>query len=36
MSNKYNSRKALLERSSRVINSILNGIEELSIAKKRE
>ena len=34
MSNKYNSKKALLERSSRVINSIINGIEELSIANR--
>ncbi|MFX1431358.1 MAG: DUF6144 family protein [Promethearchaeota archaeon] len=36
MSNKYNSKKALLERSSRVINSIVNGIEKLSIEKKRK
>ena len=35
MSNKYNSKKALLERSSRIINSIINGIEELSVAKKK-
>jgi len=36
MSNKYNSEKALLERSSRVINSIINGMEELSIVKRRK
>ena len=36
MSNKYNSKTALLERSSRVINSMINGMEELSVAKRRK
>ena len=36
MSNNYNNNKKLLERSSRVINSIINGMEELSIAKRRK
>ncbi|MFW9998756.1 MAG: DUF6144 family protein [Candidatus Hodarchaeota archaeon] len=36
MFNKYNSKKALLERSSRVINSIINGMEELSILERRK
>lgn len=36
MSNKYNSKTALLERSSRVINSMINGMEELSSAKRRK
>jgi len=36
MSNNYNNNKKLLERSGRVINSIINGMEELSIAKRRK
>ncbi len=36
MPNKYNSKRALLERSGRVINSIINGLEDLSVEKKRE
>ncbi|MFX1379741.1 MAG: DUF6144 family protein [Promethearchaeota archaeon] len=36
MSNKYDSKKSLLERSSRVINSIINGMEEISIVKRKK
>jgi len=36
MPNKYNSKKALLERSGRVINSMINGLEDLSIETRRK
>ncbi len=36
MLNKYNSKKALLERSGRVINSIINGLEDLSVEQRRK
>jgi len=36
MVNKYNNKRALLERSSRVMNSIINGMEELSIVERRK
>ncbi|NHJ26050.1 MAG: hypothetical protein EAX89_15845, partial [Candidatus Lokiarchaeota archaeon] len=35
MPSKYDSKKALLERSGRVINSIINGLEDLSIEKRK-
>jgi predicted hydrocarbon binding protein len=36
MRNKYNSKKSLLERSGRFINSIINGLEELSIEQRKK
>ncbi|MFW9828518.1 MAG: DUF6144 family protein [Candidatus Thorarchaeota archaeon] len=36
MLNKYNSKNALLRRSSRVINSIINGIEKFDVMEKRK